>query len=225
MKCNTCGSHYFFTDRCPLCNGTAEARQNRMAKLLLAPLEIGPVVLNGYYLYALLALNLSFFCILINLITYRLGFLPFVWSQYVTGGLLAAGLLLRIPFSKRQRVLVLVRRALYAGLAAGAITQIVLWKTQNFVFLATVVPVVLIVLDVFCVVCFLLKCATPFSFFATLLLNTGVSLVPFILAYRLPFSAASVILIDLAFGISVLAAANLALLKLLALLYRWRKGS
>lgn len=225
MKCSTCGGHYFFTNRCPLCGGSTQVPQNRMAKLLLFPLEIGPVMLNVYYLYVLLALNLSVLCILVNLITYRLGPVPVVWSQYVAGGLLAVGLLLKIPFSERRRALVSVRRALYVGLAAGAVTQIVLWQAQNFVFLSTVLPVVLIVFDVFCVACFLLKCATSFSFFVTLLLNTVVSLIPFILMHRLPFSAASVILIDLSFGISVLAVANLALLKLLAMLYRAKGGN
>lgn len=225
VKCSSCNHHYYFSRKCPLCGATDERAQNRSAKFLLRPLEIGPVVLNVYYLYILVALNLSVLSVIVNILTYQIYEMRVIWSQYVAGVFLICGFLLKIGVSEKTRILSWVRRALYVGFIVCAISQIPLWKAQNFTIVAFVIPALLILFDLFGIFCFLAKWSTSGSFFLTLLGNTVISLVPFILMFFFDFPKASVIVIDLAFGGSLLAIANTVLLKLLSLLYRLRGGN
>ncbi len=225
MKCQSCGVNYYFRTRCPHCGRNGFEPKGAFARFLSLPLTIGSYTFNVLYLYFFIAVNVSVITGIVNLVVYQtMDGAGGIWAHYVIGGMFALFVLLRTCFRQPDQVLTTLRHLVYILLAVLAVTQLVRRGTGDYTLLAYVIPTVIASLSLCAFFAFALGWATSFSFYLTLAVDAGLSLVPFILAFNTPLSTAGCIINYVAFGVAMLSFVNAFFLKLLSTLFRAREG-
>lgn len=220
MKCDLCGRHYFFLWQCPHCGTERYAPKNRLASAMAHPLQIGNFRMNVWYLILLMSVNISIACLAINLVLMRtISGTNIFWAHYVICSLITLCFMLGSGFRAPEKLISYGRRILWLWLLTLGITQLAVVKQSDFRILGYIVPILLLLFDVFCIYCLFSKHGTTFGFTITFLLNIVLSFVLFQFTYWVLLDIPSIILINVAFGISLFLFANYLLVRFLSRRY------
>ncbi len=235
MKCSNCGQEYnSYNYVCPNCgNATYTEEQeekrgqpNKIAAFLNKTVPGIKLDINYLGLILVIICNIGVLSIVANIITYFVSGYQGIWVKYVLSGLAAIYAFLKISLKAPEKVLRNVRDAVYIILLALNIAQFIegapIWVSVY------VTPICIGLLSIYAVGSYMMGKSKTVSFFTTLVVNLGISALPFILLIPVEFFAkywaaipyaqtGAIITMCVSIGITALIVVNFLFIRLLSL--------